>query len=265
MGSYPADIRRCEHIKTSGTQCGSPALRKKKLCYYHQECRPERVQVKGGDGKRGEILVPVFEDANSIQMMVRRVVVLLLEDKIDSKKAGLVVNSLRIASSNLKRMEEEKPRPVQVVVDVDRVGETPVGMTPWSGRPGGHEPEEVEDRVVARTKRAILEDEQNVRRAKENRHMEQQLSQITKKMESYGEEVEESIAKDDATVNGLKQVVKRVKRKMEDVADANLHNRTLDEAEMLSKEEEEEWAKQREKRNTPVARQVRALVARHRE
>src|ERR1039457_5823017 len=53
-------------------------------------------------------------------------------------------------------------------------------------------------------------------RAEENRRMKQQLSQITEKMESYGEEVEKWIAKDDATVDGLKQVVESVKRKMEE-------------------------------------------------
>jgi hypothetical protein len=57
----------CQHIKTNGTQCGSPALRVGKFCYHHQECRPERVTVKGEDGKARKILVPLFEDAHSIR------------------------------------------------------------------------------------------------------------------------------------------------------------------------------------------------------
>jgi hypothetical protein len=221
------------------------------------------VKINGKGGQKGEILVPVFEDANAIQMMVRQVVVLVLQDKIDNKKAGLMLYALQIASSNLKRMDEEKPRPVQVVVDVKKVAETPVGMTPWSRKAGGHEPEEVEDRVVARTKRAIREEEENARRRAANAHMERQLSQITEKMESDAAEVEEWVAKDDATVDELKRVVQSVKRKMEGVADANLHKYTMEEARRLSDEEEEEWAKEREKRNTPVARQVRAIMKRH--
>jgi len=159
MVSYPVDIRRCQHIKTNGTQCGSPALhpsgpkagprgtplRDGKFCYHHQECRPERVTVKGADGKASEVLVPVFEDAHSIQTMVRQVVVLMLEDKIDDKKAGRVLYALQIAAANLKRMEAEKPRPVQVVVDPAKVAETPLGMTPWSGNERGHE---LEDEAV---------------------------------------------------------------------------------------------------------------------
>jgi hypothetical protein len=142
---YPVDIRRCQHIKTNGTQCGSPALRGGKFCYHHQECRAERVTVKGADGKASEILVPVFEDAHSIQTMVRQVVMLMLEDKIDDKKAGRVLYALQIAASNLKHMEAEKPRPVQVVVDPAKVAETPLGMTPWSGNERGHE---LEDEAV---------------------------------------------------------------------------------------------------------------------
>jgi len=146
MVSYPVDIRRCQHIKTNGTQCGSPALRNEAFCFNHRESRPERVEV-GGEGGQGStpVLVPVFEDANSIQMVVRQVAILVLQGKIDNKKAGLVLYALQIASSNLKRMEEEKPRPVQVVVDTEKVAETPLGMTPWSGNEEGHE---LEDEAV---------------------------------------------------------------------------------------------------------------------
>ena len=141
--SYPGDIRRCQHIKTNGTQCGSPALREGKFCYHHRECRPERVTVKGANGKVSKILVPVFEDAHSIQTMVRQVVMLMLEDKIDDKKAGRVLYALQIASANLKRMEAEKPRPAQVVVDPAKVAETPLGMTPWSRNGKGYELEDM--------------------------------------------------------------------------------------------------------------------------
>ena len=220
------------------------------------------MKIKGADGKTSEILVPVFEDASAIQMTVRQVAMLLLQDKIDNKKAGMMLYALQIASSNLKRMDEEKPRPAQVVVDVKKVAETPLGMTPWSGKPGGHEVEEVEDKEVARSKRAIREEEENERRAEENGRMMDQLSQITEKMESYGEEVEKWIAKEDATVDGLKQVVRSVKRKMEEVADANLHYCTLYDVNMLSDEEAEEWRKEREKRNTSTAREVREIMKR---
>jgi len=137
------EIRRCQHIKVNGTQCGSPARRNEPYCHYHRENQPERVKV-GGEGV-GEVLVPVFEDAQSIQSVVRQVAMLVLGGKIENKKAGLVLYALQIASANLKRMETEKPRPVQVVVEAEKVAETPMGMTPWSAKEGGHE---VEDDAV---------------------------------------------------------------------------------------------------------------------
>ena len=35
---------RCRHIKANGTQCGSPALRNKKFCFYHHEDRPLKIE-----------------------------------------------------------------------------------------------------------------------------------------------------------------------------------------------------------------------------
>ncbi len=42
MSSFAA--ARCQHIKVSGTQCGSPALRSKNFCFYHQQNRPLTVE-----------------------------------------------------------------------------------------------------------------------------------------------------------------------------------------------------------------------------
>jgi len=137
------EIRRCGHIKVNGTQCGSPARRGETYCHYHRENQPERVKVGGEAGR--EVLVPVFEDAQSIQSVVRQVAMLVLGGKIENKQAGLVLYALQIASANLKRIEAEKPRAEQVVVDAEKVGETPMGMTPWSAKEGGHE---VEDEAV---------------------------------------------------------------------------------------------------------------------
>jgi hypothetical protein len=108
------------------------------------------VEVRGdGNEVVGQILVPDFEDATSIQQVVRQVAIMALEKKIDRKTAGLVLYACQIASCNLVRMEDEMPRPVQVVVDPEKVEETPLGMTPWSGDQSGHEIEEPAD-IAAR-------------------------------------------------------------------------------------------------------------------
>jgi len=190
VASNMVEIRRCQHIKVNGTQCGSPARRKERFCHYHRENQPERVQVADEKGQAsGEVLMPVLEDAQSIQSVVRQVAMLILGGKIDNKKAGLMLYAMQIASSNLKRIEAEKPRATQVVVDPKRVGETPMGMTPWSGNEEGHEPEELEDKRIARTKREILEEAENRKRERERIWLSRELGEVRDELSRRSEEI----------------------------------------------------------------------------
>jgi hypothetical protein len=146
MTSYPIEIRRCRHVKTNGTQCGSPALKGKERCFYHEQNQPQEVELYI-DGERysdASIVLPVFEDAHSIQTVIRQVVQLMLARRIERKDAGLLLYALQIASGNLKTMQAEKARPTQVVVEPDKAAETPLGMTPWSATGQGHDPDEAE-------------------------------------------------------------------------------------------------------------------------
>jgi len=114
-----SEAPRCRHIKVNGTQCGSPAIRSKSFCYYHQQHRPILAECySDGEYSTGEILLPVFEDAHSVQSVIRKVMQMLLQKRIERKTASLLLYALQIASSNLKRMELEKPQPEQVVIDV---------------------------------------------------------------------------------------------------------------------------------------------------
>jgi hypothetical protein len=112
---------RCRHIKVSGTQCGSPALRHKNFCFYHQQNRPLQVDCyyNPEEYATGEIALPVFEDAHSIQTVIRQVMQMVLQKRLERKTASLMLYALQIASSNLKRMELEKPQPEQVVTDLE--------------------------------------------------------------------------------------------------------------------------------------------------
>src|SRR5467141_3185942 len=120
MPSFAA--ARCRHIKVNGTQCGSPALRNKIFCFYHQNDRPIVAECySDGEYSTGEILLPVFEDAHSVQSVIRQVMQMVLQKRIERKTASLLLYALQIASSNLKRMELEKPQPEQVVTDLEPV------------------------------------------------------------------------------------------------------------------------------------------------
>src|SRR5713101_1814115 len=117
-----AAAARCQHIKVSGTQCGSPALRSKNFCFYHQQDRPIAVECYyDGPYALGEITLPFFEDAHSVQAVIRQVVQMVLQKRLERKTASLLLYALQIASSNLKRMELEKPQPEQVVTDLEPV------------------------------------------------------------------------------------------------------------------------------------------------
>ena len=102
--------RQCEHIKTNGEFCGSPALRGRNYCYFHlthigRRLRTARnharVQASSPENAVVPLELPPFEDANSIQTALMQVVGALLHNRIDSKRAGLVLYALQTASSNL--------------------------------------------------------------------------------------------------------------------------------------------------------------------
>src|ERR1700693_1783227 len=132
----------CRHIKVSGTQCGSPAVRSKSFCFYHQQHRPIVAECySDGEYSTGEILLPVFEDAHSVQSVIRQVMQMVLQKRIERKTASLLLYALQIASSNLKRMELEKPQPEQVVIDVV----TPLKYEPPIAAPELTEKEEAKE------------------------------------------------------------------------------------------------------------------------
>jgi len=120
---------RCQHIRTSGIQCGSPAMRNRNHCYYHQHWRPAVVNLCQ-PGKKAHFTLPILEDAHSIQFAITQIMHLLMEKTIDTKSAGLMLYALQIASSNLKQLNAETPRPSQVVTDLDEVIDAPLEAEP---------------------------------------------------------------------------------------------------------------------------------------
>jgi len=131
MPSYPASIRRCQHIKVNGTQCGSPALRDEKCCYFHMRWRQKSMDVNMNFNVRGTITLPTLEDANSIQVGLAEVMRLLVTNQIDHRTAALLLRALRTASANLKHTSFE-PEPTHVVIDRECVERRPLGATAWS-------------------------------------------------------------------------------------------------------------------------------------
>jgi hypothetical protein len=138
MPTYPIAIRRCQHIKVNGIQCGSPAKRDEMHCYYHVQCRRSRRHINlpyNPQYKQDTIHLPTLEDANSIQLGLAEVMRLVVTKQIDHPTASLLLRALRIAANNV-RFTTLEPKPTQVVIDPLCVELRPLGATAWSATEG---------------------------------------------------------------------------------------------------------------------------------
>ena len=98
-------IPRCQHIKTNGVRCGSPALRERRHCFFHHRAHSlRRLRLKRPNQR---LVIPLLEDANSIQMAIQQVAEAIAEDRIDNRRAGLLLFAFQTAASNLKRLDLE--------------------------------------------------------------------------------------------------------------------------------------------------------------
>jgi hypothetical protein len=71
---YEYRVPRCQHIKTNGTQCGSPALRNGEYCYFHRRWRMTTVDLShSAHHVTTEFVLPVLEDADSIQITLGQI------------------------------------------------------------------------------------------------------------------------------------------------------------------------------------------------
>jgi hypothetical protein len=130
MANFP---NRCQHLKINGTQCGSPALRRNRFCFFHKRFQDERIKLSADRARRGvaTFILPVLEDANSIQIALMQVMRLLVSGQLDHKTASLLLYALQTASTNL-RQTNFKPFSNDVILDVRDVANTPLDAHAWS-------------------------------------------------------------------------------------------------------------------------------------
>jgi hypothetical protein len=152
MSLYPITVRRCQHIKVNGTQCGSPSLRDSKHCYYHIRYHWPELEALPDNNEWRKTLA-TLEDANSIQVSLANVMERLVMQDIDHKTAALMLYALQTASMNLKRTALEPALPTRVVIDRESVANRPIGASAWSRVEGreyddlsGDDPNEESDR-----------------------------------------------------------------------------------------------------------------------
>src|SRR5450432_1791792 len=106
---------RCEKVREDGTVCGCPQMKGYRYCYAHERMLAVR---------SNRLELPALEDANAVQMAIMRVQKALIDDEISEKKAGLLLYSLQMASSNLKHTTFTNKDKKDVVTEMPAVSPT---------------------------------------------------------------------------------------------------------------------------------------------
>jgi len=98
--SFPKRPSVCTHIKAAGQRCGSPALRGEFFCYFHTRI------IKGVQQRVDMRLdsMALLEDCESIQLSLMHVVDGLVKGTLDTNRAKLIIQALRIAARNAKNV-----------------------------------------------------------------------------------------------------------------------------------------------------------------
>jgi hypothetical protein len=105
---------QCRHIFTDGRRCASPCLRQEEFCYYHHTTRRPVADPRQRRSRRSTFDLAFPEDRSAIQSSIGEVLRRIASNEIDTKRAGLLLYGLQIASINLPRAappsRDTKPR-----------------------------------------------------------------------------------------------------------------------------------------------------------
>jgi hypothetical protein len=142
------NVNRCQHLKVNGTQCGSPALRRRRLCFFHVRCQEQRARIMGSQFGQARFVVPLLEDANAVQLALMQVMQLLGSGQMEHRTAGLMLYALQTASVNLRNTDFEAADVMDVVIDRGTVDATCIGGSQWEEEDFDEEEEESEEEVA---------------------------------------------------------------------------------------------------------------------
>jgi hypothetical protein len=151
----------CRHIKTNGRRCQSPSLGLSAFCYFHSRLhRRHKHLLENSSALVGhnpnpatsasgttqypsdyatqspiELDLPPVEDAESIQVSISLLIAALARNRIDPKRAAVLLYGLQLASTNAKSIIIE-PYATSVIRAVTR---TKSGRDLATREPGANE------------------------------------------------------------------------------------------------------------------------------
>ena len=108
-----ANAPRCQYTKADGEQCGCPALKRKRFCYFHSKTADGRKRKKStSTGRHAErssdLELPVLENDRAIQMAVTNICRQLATDGIEPKRASTLLYGLQVAAVAVRRSEKNR-------------------------------------------------------------------------------------------------------------------------------------------------------------
>ena len=98
-------VRLCNHLKEDGILCGSPALRGRKLCYFHQRDY-KRSQYAARVIRRADVLgprLPPMKSIPQIQAALYEIVTALAAHRVPLQRASARLFDLQQAAVALRK------------------------------------------------------------------------------------------------------------------------------------------------------------------
>jgi hypothetical protein len=155
----------CNHIRSDGSFCMSPAMKNHPLCYYHARDRQRRrnlrhaadlqaskahralsVEQLGSELMRS-LAFPDLEDPASVQIALSTVARALAFGHLEPRRASLLIRVLRAAIVNLKNLPHLEPTDDIAAEDPEPIAPliSPCAPEPWEVSAFDCHPEERSD------------------------------------------------------------------------------------------------------------------------
>ncbi len=97
-------VRICSFPKPDGSPCGSPALRGKKLCYFHHR-HQKRLQYAAGAIRRADVLgprLPAMKSLHDVQVAISEVLNAMADQRLSIQRAGRILFDIQQATIPLR-------------------------------------------------------------------------------------------------------------------------------------------------------------------
>lgn len=97
-------IKTCQHVRENGIFCQSPAMHRRNYCHFHMRVIGRRMAMAKAraHNEHWKLTLPPLEDIHSVQVALMHVLDAIADDRIDNRRAGLLLYGLQQASANIQ-------------------------------------------------------------------------------------------------------------------------------------------------------------------